>query len=236
MYDGSKAYANGDRNKDRNIGQLLWNSYYNDTKYVGYMLGGQNGASSTTDEEAFVNETSSSIKIYLDNWYKNNILNKNFDNYIADTLFCNDRSSSLLNRPNNRIYYFAAYDRVIDNKAPQFTCPRKQDAFTKDDVAMGNGKLDYKIGLVTIDEVVAAGGKNHRGNNKYYLSQYDYTHTMTPSSGFERFVLSNGLITDGYRSSKLWVSPVINLTPDAILSFEGTGSMTDPFRLLGDSV
>ena len=41
------------------------------------------------------NENNSTIKTYIDDWYKNNMLN--YTNYLEDTVWCNDRSISELN-------------------------------------------------------------------------------------------------------------------------------------------
>ena len=45
-----------------------------------------------TRDNNIKNEVNSTIKNYLDNWYKNNILNSKLSNYIGDSGFCNDRS------------------------------------------------------------------------------------------------------------------------------------------------
>lgn len=34
----------------------------------------------------------STVKKVIDEWYKNNIYNTEFNKYIADTIYCNDRS------------------------------------------------------------------------------------------------------------------------------------------------
>ena len=49
----------------------------------------------TSKEKAQMNTNNSAVKEYLDSWYKTNILDKGYDSYINDTLFCNDRSLSV---------------------------------------------------------------------------------------------------------------------------------------------
>ncbi|MFA7120592.1 MAG: hypothetical protein WC277_03885, partial [Bacilli bacterium] len=56
------------------IGESAFNTNYNDNKYVGYMYGGASGVASTSRDGATTNETSSTMKTYLDTWYSNNIL------------------------------------------------------------------------------------------------------------------------------------------------------------------
>ena len=69
-----------------------WNTNNNDAKYVGWMYGGMNGSASTSKEEAQRNETDSEIKIKVDEWYKTNIVDTGYGNFVADSIFCNDRS------------------------------------------------------------------------------------------------------------------------------------------------
>ena len=70
------------------IGNSPFNSNFNNPAYAGYMYGKTIG----TRDNNIKNEVNSTIKNYLDNWYKNNILNSKLSNYIGDSGFCNDRS------------------------------------------------------------------------------------------------------------------------------------------------
>ena len=98
IYDGTSAHANGESNEDRQIGPSAFNSGDKDNAYVGYMYG-KIGASTYTAAHANTND--STIKAYLDNWYKTNILGTVHEQYLADNVFCNDRSISS-NKPNKR--------------------------------------------------------------------------------------------------------------------------------------
>ena len=98
IYDGTSAHANGESSSDRQIGTSAFNSSYKDNAYVGYMYG-KTGAS--TYAETHANTNDSTIKAYLDNWYKTNILGTVHEQYLADNVFCNDRSISS-NKPNKR--------------------------------------------------------------------------------------------------------------------------------------
>ena len=242
IYDGTSAHANGESSSDRQIGTSTFNSSYKDNAYVGYMYG-KTGAS--TYAETHANTNDSTIKAYLDNWYKTNIIGTVHEQYLADNVFCNDRSISS-NKPNkryNNLGYGAdttAYrwhnfaDSSFNNKMI-LTCPQKNDAFTVSDTNKGNGALTYGVGLVTTDEVVLAGGWKS-SNLKFYLYNGQSYWTMSPfefdaTFGLgERIVASNGLSetlanvihTNGAR-------PTLNLKSE-VLS-RGIGTVSDPYHL-----
>ena len=94
-----------------------------DAKYVGYMYGGANGVASTSRLQATTNETNPRIKSYLDEWYKINISGTDYENYITDTLFCNDRQlqSEVGGAATGTGYgtsytYYAAYYRLFTDR------------------------------------------------------------------------------------------------------------------------
>ena len=176
IYDGTSAHANGESSSDRQIGTSAFNSSYNDNAYVGYMYG-QTGAS--TYAAAHANTNNSTIKAYIDNWYKTNIVGTANEQYLADNVFCNDRSISS-NKPDsyNNLGYgtnataYRWYDGPWSsggyNSNMRLTCPQKNDAFTVSDTTNGNGALTYPVGLLSTDEIVLAGGWNEE-NSGYYL-------------------------------------------------------------------
>jgi len=242
IYDGTSAHANGESSSDRQIGTSAFNSSYKDNAYVGYMYG-KTGAS--TYAETHANTNDSTIKAYLDNWYKTNILGTVHEQYLADNVFCNDRSISS-NKPNkryNNLGYGAdttAYrwhnfaDSSFNNKM-MLTCPQKNDAFTVSDTNKGNGALTYGVGLVTTDEVVLAGGWKS-SNLKFYLYNGQSYWTMSPfefdaTFGLgERIVASNGLSeTLGNVIHTNGARPTLNLKSE-VLS-RGIGTVSDPYHL-----
>ena len=240
IYDGTSAHANGESSSDRQIGTSAFNSSYKDNAYVGYMYGAT-GASSYTAAHANTND--STIKAYIDNWYKTNILGTANEEYLADNIFCNDRSISS-NKPgssyNNlgygtnitayRWYYFA--NRSYNNKM-MLTCPQQNDAFTVNDTTKGNGALKYPVGLLSTDEIVLAGGWNAT-NSGYYLYSGQVWWASSPyyfnSYANARFVNSNGYASSidyVYRSNG--VRPVFNLKAEVLA--QGTGTASDPYRI-----
>lgn len=259
IYDGTSAHANGESSEDRVVGESLWNDEYDDAKYVGYMFGGANGEASTSKEQAQTNTTSSKIKTYLDTWYQENILATGNNNYVSDTLFCNDRST--VDTPSDygqmmaedgapdtglgygqNITYFGYSNRIAINEGmptrinATLKCSSKNDAFTVSDTSKGNGNLIYPIGLVTVDEANIAGGSLLEGNSDFYLYKGDGYWSLSPSSfrsGYASvfYVYNSGGL--GYNAiyGAFAVAPVINLSTGFVEAMAGDGTMTNPYHL-----
>ncbi len=255
QYDGTSAHANGENATDRfAFTNQAYNANYNDAKYVGWMYGPAGTEASISKEEAQTNTASSDIKKVVDSWYKTNIVDAGYSRSVADTIFCNDRSTSDIpkqwwdiesSKPgyglNNTAYgsfqRFVTINGVYNqtNPQPTFKCSNKNDAFTVSQENLGNGDLDYPVGLITADEVVAAGnipGKNNIENYLYNPKAWSWT--MSPCNFNNKanvfFNFMNGYgsayvdITDGS------INPVINLTPEYFKTLIGTGTMENPFR------
>ncbi len=241
IYDGTSAHANGENSADRRIGTSAFNSSYNDNAYVGYMYGAT-GAS--TYAAAHANTNDSTIKAYIDNWYKKNILGTANEEYLADNIFCNDRSISS-NKPissyNNlgygtnatayRWYYFA-YSSY--NNKMMLTCLQQNDAFTVSDTTKGNGALTYPVGLLSTDEIVLAGGWSDNSGYYLYSGQFWWAsspHDFNGSGANVRDVTSGGAASDGDRVDDSYggVRPVFNLKAEALKY--GDGTMNNPYRL-----
>ena len=218
---------------------------------VKYVLVSQ-GTSSK--EVAQTNINDSTIKNYLDNWYKNNIFGTENEQYLADNIFCNDRSLSTSGGPiaiTNNFYsirrlssikpglgagatetWYNFYDSASDKL--DLRCPQQNDAFTVSDTKNGNGALRYPVGLINATEVWLAGG-GFQSNREYYLySGFDYW-TLTPQvfTGNDACVM--GVDDRGYANdynnvaSIDGVRPVINLKAEILL--QGSGTATDPYRI-----
>ena len=68
-----------------------------------------------------------------------------------------------------------SYNSSANGTGPSLICPKDNDGgklskFTVDDIVNGNGNLDYKIGLLTADEMVLAGMATY---SVYYNNNYD---------------------------------------------------------------
>lgn len=234
IYDGTSAHENGKASEDRMIGTSAFNEKYDDNAYVGYMYGTPN---SSTYEETHVNINDSTIKKYIDLWYENNIKSTEFEQYLDDNIFCNDRSVKYIyddyftnNGYGNEITAYWWYGWT----SPKLLCQQKNDSFTLGDVAKGNGSLAYAISLISTDEVVLAGGWDV-DNEVYYLRTGDYYWTMTPyiynpSGARVRRVSGSGNANNyPYVSDKYFVKPVINLKPDSLKS--GDGTISNAYRV-----
>ena len=134
------------------IGESKFNSTENDPMYIGYMYG-----TTGSLENNRLNTNDSTIKTYVDKWYKNNLTA--YTKYLSnDAVYCNDRELALgvtYNTGNTRFDY-APTERLHTNKTPTYNCTNNKDAFSGSN---GEAKLTYPIGLMTADEIAYAGGK-----------------------------------------------------------------------------
>ena len=234
------------------IGTSVFNSSYSDNAYVGYMYG---TVESDNYADTHTNTNSSTIKTYLDTWYENNLKNTSYESYIADTIFCNDRSigsdEGIEYATNNygatygklgygtNITLYGGESRLIEeiylgkgNKAT-LKCPNKNDAFTVSDTMHGNGALGYPVGLITIDEVNIAGGIWGE-NYSYYLTTGNWYWTGSPfacsggSAGVHN-VGGDGRFYNSTVDGGGVVRPVINLKSGSITS--GNGTASNPYEV-----
>ena len=182
----------------------------------------------TSKEQAQTNKIDSYMKKNIDNWYQSNISNTEVENYISDSIFCNDRTIS-----NNKIdddYTNLGYgveptgyrwldnytitSNGIENLKPnvnvRLTCPNQNDAFTVNDTKKGNGALTYASAFLTPDEAMLSGYLNH---NAYAPIIY------TNGAG--------GALIDSYDYLNS-ISPVINVKASTLLYGDGTAS--NPYR------
>ena len=234
MYDGAVKNASG-VNQSINNRTYQFNSKHNDPAYVGYMYGNPDG---TTFDEVHTNTTSSTIKTTVDNWYKTNIVDKGYSNYLSNAVgFCGDRTLTGGDGISTSIYsYFGAYGRYEKNTA-QFTCPNiERDLYTTTDSSVGNKVLTYPVGLITYDELVFAGMDSNHTNKLSWVYSTQHYWNMSPSS----FYATGGIAFEwmqnsaGFLNLWTWVTgwygarPVINLKSDTLIT-SGIGTSSDPF-------
>ncbi len=198
-------------------------------KYVTY--------GTTSKEKAQTNTNDSTIKEYLDNWYKTNIVGTTNEQYLADNIFCNDRSISSetpsgysnlgygSNATAYRWYYFA---NNTYNKNMILTCPQQNDAFTVSDTTNGNGALTYPVGLLSTDEIALAGGWNG-SNSGYYLYSGQYWWASSPdvfNGNYARvlyvYLDGNADLGHGNVDGSIGVRPVLNLKAEVLNNGDGT--------------
>ena len=170
--------------------------------------------SSYYEDSSSFNE--SNIKSVLESWYDTNLVD--YSSYIAYYKYCND---TVLEQ--NGINY-TSYSRIVTNKIPTFVCLGYSE----------NGK----IGLLTADEVVMAGGSMDANNNFYLYNSgietayYTMTNARVYNEQFYPFLVD----TDGsleYNTSGTLVRgvrPVINIIKTAKVT--GSGTVEDPYQII----
>ena len=133
------------------VGASAFNTTYNDPMYVGYKYG-----TTGSLENNRLNTNDSTIKTYVDNWYKNNLTA--YTKYLSkDAVYCNDRNlASGQTYSTTSRFDYAPYERIVTNKQPTYNCTNMSDAFSVNNTS---AKLDYPIGLMSIDELSYAGGQ-----------------------------------------------------------------------------
>ena len=219
-----------------------------DNAHVGYMYG---TTGTSTYKETHKNINDSTIKTYVDNWYKTNL--NGYTSYMSTTAgFCNDRSvapvaktwegdDTALGYGGNYTYYGTSNRLNIIYK-PQFKCPQENDLFTTATSTNGNKALTYPVGLLTADETsYAGGGVVGATNPDYYLNDLTFSWTMSPIDFGDNTVIIAAIAweflrapADGRLSSNtcsgcgLGVRPVINLSSDVEI-ISGDGTINNPY-------
>ena len=219
--------------------------YFTNSAYMFYIeLSGGKNINGALSDMLDNNTTSSTIKGNsttngtLDYWYYTNIRQKNYSDYVEDTVWCNDRSFSQLNGWNpdggSTISYvfFSPIERLFRNYKIDLNCKKKIDRFTVS-ADNGNGDLDYPVGLLTVDEIILAGGKWGTVNNSYYLYTGSSWYTMSPYYTYQTnpdvlFVNSEGVINSINVKNVLGVRPSISLAPGVEVS-GGNGTKNNPY-------
>ena len=181
---------------------------------------------------AQTNNTNSTIKTTIDNWYKNNLIA--YTSKLADETFCNDRSIARGTGYKTDSYtFYGSYNRNADRKTPSLKCAQANDKFK---VSSASAKLDYPVALITADEMAMAGGVLDTANTNYYLYNGQYQWSLSPgyfisysSQANVWYVLPSGsLYPYYYVANSFGARPVINLKADTLIT-KGDGSSLNPF-------
>ena len=169
------------------IGMSAFNTTYNDPMYVGYKYG-----TTGSLENNRLNTNDSTIKTYVDNWYKNNLTA--YTKYLSkDAVYCNDRNlASGQTYSTTSRFDYAPYERIFTNKQPTYNCTNMSDAFSVNNTS---AKLDYPVGLMTIDELSYAGGQAWTKLTAPYAWYYTNANGESSygSAAFGPFPLTTGM-------------------------------------------
>ena len=237
IYDGTTAHYNGESSEDRQFGISNFNTANNDNMYLGYMY---------TSGEAHGVGTSSTIKINVDKFYQDKLINYT-SKIDSNSGFCGDRSALNLQAnagTGNIDTYYKSSLRIEESK-PTLDCENMNDYYTISEATFGDKALTYPIGLISADEVMLAGHAGGVFNGTYthtkknktsYLTTGNAFWTLTPASahipyGFSYWyafgvvIGSSGIIDDN--SAPFGIKPVININSN--VSVTGTGTQTDPY-------
>ena len=188
---------------------------------------GNEAFNSTWDTYDKMYYTNSEQKTVVDNWFTTNITGDNASKVVSGNYFC--EAARVVD---NTLKYTAGSATVTakESYTPTFEC-------TTD----GNGKgvVTSKVGLVTYDETIYAGGWYYvRGRSyPYYLNSGSSYWTMSPA-GFNNYynnynyayawhVYSAGYTNGTSVGGTYGVRPVLILSADTLVS--GNGTSADPY-------
>ena len=250
LYSGT-----GVNKQDGYIGTSAYNTNSNSPKYIGYMY----GSADTTLEDARTNTYNSTIKTYIENWYKSKLTD--YTKYLStEAVYCNERQLAsgynwyYYKSPSDAIH-FLAYSRLDgyynNDVYPTYDCKVSQDAFS---ASNSSAKTTYPIGLMTYDEVTMAGGLYSTKLTSPYTWFFNNATDGTSITGNVSWwllspIMWNGsdssisifsVTTDltGYifrsttSSSRLGVRPVVSLKACTLWS-SGNGSSSSPYEING---
>ena len=226
------------------IGTSAFNTTDKDPMYGGYKYG-----TTGSLENNRLNTNDSTIKTYVDNWYKNNLTA--YTKYISkDAVYCNDRNlASGQKYTTINVFYYASWERIKTNKQPTYNCTNMSDAFSVNNTS---AKLTYPVSLMTADEIAYAGGQTETTLNAPYAWYYinangesitgnAITWSLSPNlwNGVQVFVWNVSgsgnpgylyffAVTNGYA-----VRPSISLSSCNLIS-GGDGSANNPYIVKTD--
>ncbi len=221
------------------IGMSAFNTTKDDPMYVGYKYG-----TTGSLENNRLNTNDSTIKTYVDNWYKNNLTA--YTKYLSkDAVYCNDRNlASGETYSTTKAFDYAPYERIYTNKQPTYNCTNMSDAFSVNNTS---AKLDYPVGLMTIDELSYAGGEswtkltapyawyytNANGESSYGSAYFRALSPRNWNGSFSYVWFVNGsdhpgALGNGYVDYSMAVRPSVSLLSCNLIS-RGDGSPENPY-------
>ena len=235
----------------------LYYFYYNignsGASYV-KLTGGQSIEDAINDMRANTND--SNLKKAVDNWFNNTFntyftnLNKDYNDYLEDTVWCNDKSMNTLGTDNTKIsngwistngvisnYLYYSTNGRVSTASPSLACSNKNDSFTVAESDNGNGALTYPVGLLTSDEVLLAGGQNE-DNTSFYLYTGSNWLTMSPSDHYSKtlnvyLVDSNGNFAPvSSKKTTYGVRPSISIKYGVKMADGRDGTSTNPYEFV----
>lgn len=178
------------------------------------------------------------------NTFYQNSLSSNEDKFSLTSGYCNDvtdtngiaqvKASSIFGDVTSSVNY-AAYKTRYLNNTPTFTCPENAYVYA---VLGGNKTLSYPVAMITMDEVMYAGGLN-AANSDYYLNsnidywvmtpwQYNYVIGIKTSSVF--IVKADGTLNGDAVQRSHYLRPVVTLNSNTVWG-GGDGTASNPYTI-----
>ena len=210
--------------------------YYMNSTYLFY-IELENGVEDPVDElndmlyANDVNTRDSAIKRIVDEWYYNNMLS--YDNYLEETVYCNDRSITNLggwDKDNGSVNDDIIYNWYQNYDNMTFSCTNETDQFS---ISNNKAKLKYKVGLPTVNEMRFLLNTYYSGTIMTYMNTGENYWLLTPGSNISEALNVGYVRTDGYinitrTSSSYGIRPVISLA-SGVVPASGSGTMADPY-------
>ena len=171
-----------------------------------------------------VNRKNSTIKTGVDAWYKKYMLK--YDNYIEDTIFCNDRtqlneSANGWNPNGGSNTTDMEFNNI--NTVTDLSCTNETDRFS---TLNNKAKLTYKVGLFSAPEMNILNNWYIRKTGQGYWLSSPYYFTYIDAIG--RHVYSGGIVVSNNAVSTNGVRPAVSLKPGTEYK-DGDGSMNNPY-------
>ena len=195
---------------------------------------------STAYDATHTNVVTSTIKTSLENWYKTNIVDTNNTTYIAENIFCNDKtlkSGTGIGKESTTYNGSSAISlecaKGANNDYSRFTSKNNTSDITIKGVKV-NTDLTYPVGLLTYTEVEYAGLNS---NNTYYLynSNTSSWWLLSPSNysvsnaRMVQFSVRMGIRNSNVDSTSVF-RPSINLKASVLIN-GGDGTSSNPYTV-----
>jgi len=176
-----------------------------------------------------VNAKNSTMKLGIDAWYKKYLLS--YDNYIDDTIYCNNRSIIALGGFNPNGGSVLGTDSQLQfkeyNEGSDLSCTNITDKFS---TSNSSAQLTYKVGLIALSEMSLLRTNALKNTGQAYWLLSPGYHSSFSANG--RAVYNNGMLYSGSVSTIVsdarGARPAISLK-SGIEYISGDGSMANPY-------
>lgn len=182
---------------------------------------------------ALKNKNNSVVKDYIEKeWYPKTKLSFGSRD-LEDTTFCSDsKFTTDVEYPINSNLYTSTYDRWSARK-PTLDCSEE------DSINVMSGKSSAPVGLITMDEVILAGGTANNNTSSYLYSGVPYWtmssshYTSNNAQAYVFAVGANGELSYKEVNYFYTLRPVISISHYALSVCNGDGSELNPYRSCG---